>query len=241
MSLKTPIPSRIPAQTAGFVEPLLAKDSIYRFVGQEIDQIIGGEEFADVYAEEGCPGVNPVILALVTVFQFLEKLPDRRAAQMAVMRWTGSMRCVRNWIGKAFTMATSATFANACCGISVKSIYWSKLWTICGGMAISQRTDSTHILGAVRSLSTADLVRETLYVTLRALIGTDAPWTLGYLPASFVETYAPRQHLDWKGKAELTEQLQRMAQDGEWLLEQVSALARQPCKEWLKSKDCDGS
>jgi hypothetical protein len=88
-----------------------------------------------------------------------------------------------------------------------------------------QRTDSTHILGAVHSLSTADLVRETVYVTLRALISADAPWTLRYLPASFVETYAPRQHLDWKGKAELAEQLQRMAQAGEWLLEQVKRLS----------------
>jgi transposase len=76
MSLKTPFPTRIPAQTARFVEPLLAEDSVYRFVGQEIGQIIGVEDFADLYAEEGRPGVNPVLLALITAFQFLEKLPD---------------------------------------------------------------------------------------------------------------------------------------------------------------------
>lgn len=188
--------------------------------------MIGDDDFAAMYAEEGRPGVNPVILALVTVFQFLEKLPDRMAAQMAVMRldWKYALRQELDWQG--FHYADLCNFRKRLLRYQREQYLFE--WVVdylrahgyiaAGGM---QRTDSTHILGAVRSLSTADLVRETLYVTLRALISTDAPWTLRYLPASFVETYVPRQHLDWKGKTELTEQLQRMAQDGEWLLEQV--------------------
>jgi DDE family transposase len=84
-----------------------------------------------------------------------------------------------------------------------------------------QRTDSTHILGAVRDLSTVELVRETLRVVVSALISTDALWTVGHLPASFVETYTARQRWDWTSKSQMTEQLQRMATDGEWLWTQL--------------------
>jgi len=48
MSLKTPFPTRIPAETARFVEPLLGEDSVYRFVGQKINQMVGDEDFADL-------------------------------------------------------------------------------------------------------------------------------------------------------------------------------------------------
>ena len=39
------------------------------------------EEFADLYSSEGKPGLSPVILAFVSVFQFMERLADRQAAQ----------------------------------------------------------------------------------------------------------------------------------------------------------------
>lgn len=86
MSLKERFPTQVPVETARFVEPLLSEGSIYRFIGQEIDQVFSDDDFTAMYAEEGRPGVNPVILALVTMFQFVEKLPDRAAVQMAVMR-----------------------------------------------------------------------------------------------------------------------------------------------------------
>jgi transposase len=226
MSLKRPFPTRIPVETARFVEPLLAEARVYRFVGQAIDQLISDEDFADLDADEGRPGVNPVLLALVTVFQFLEKLPDRMAAQMAVMRldWKYALRQELAWRG--FHYADLCNLRKRLRLHPREQRLFERVvdylpaqgYIAAGGQ---QRTDSTHLLGAVRSLSTVDLVRETLDVTLRALSSTDAPWTLGYLPASFVETYAPRQRLDWKGKAELAEQRQRIAQDGEWLLEQA--------------------
>ena len=35
------------------------------------------EEFGDLYSSEGKPGISPVILAFVSVFQFMERLADR--------------------------------------------------------------------------------------------------------------------------------------------------------------------
>ncbi len=226
MSLKTCFPAHVPVETARFVEPLLSEESIYRFIGQQIDQIIGDADFAAMYAEAGRPGVNPVLLALVTVFQFLEKLPDRAAAQMAVMRldWKYALRQSLDWT--RFHYSDLCNFRKRLLEHESERSVFERVVTYlresgyvqAGG---KQRTDSTHILGAVRDLSTVELVRETLHVTVCALISADAPWTVRYLPSSFVELYASRQRLDWTSKREMTEHLQRMATDGEWLWRQL--------------------
>lgn len=101
MSLKDPFPSEVPAETAQLVEPLLPPDSVYRVVAECADDFLSDEDFVELYADEGRPGINPVILSLVTIFQFLEKLPDRVAAQMTVMRldWKYALRQPLDWAG----------------------------------------------------------------------------------------------------------------------------------------------
>ena len=74
---------------------------MYRLVGNEMEEMIDDEDSSDMYADEGRPAVNPVVLALVLVFQFLEKLPDRAAAEAAVMRldWKHALRRNLIWTG----------------------------------------------------------------------------------------------------------------------------------------------
>ena len=86
MSLKAEFPKTIPEETRRVVELLLGENNVYRLIGQEIEQMLDEAVLAERYDEEGRPAINPMMLMLVTVFQFLEKLPDRMAAEMAVMR-----------------------------------------------------------------------------------------------------------------------------------------------------------
>jgi hypothetical protein len=53
------------------------------------------------YAGAGCPAVNLVVLALMSVFQYCEKLPDRAAADTVVMRldWKYAFRQQMTWAG----------------------------------------------------------------------------------------------------------------------------------------------
>ena len=48
---------------------------------RRLDEFLNDKHFIEFYADEGRPGINPMVLSLVTIFQFLEKLPDRAAAQ----------------------------------------------------------------------------------------------------------------------------------------------------------------
>lgn len=59
MLMQTPFAMEIPEETRHLVEPLLAASGVYRLVGNEIDQIIGDEDFLDMSAAEERPAANP--------------------------------------------------------------------------------------------------------------------------------------------------------------------------------------
>jgi transposase len=83
-----------------------------------------------------------------------------------------------------------------------------------------QRTDSTKILGQVANLSRLEMVRETMRVTIRALVEADAVWSQGALPEAFRQEYQIA-HSYQLSQAELMETLHRVGADGFWLLQQV--------------------
>jgi transposase len=80
MSLKPqPIPE-IPAETVRVVRAVFPKGNIYIHLRDMLGTIYQDELFADLYPDRGQPAYAPWRLALVSVFQFMENLTDRQAA-----------------------------------------------------------------------------------------------------------------------------------------------------------------
>ena len=78
--------TQIPADTAALGQKLLDKNDPYRLIGDRLANFLQDADFQDLYAEIGGPAISPVLLALVLVFQMLEKLPDRAAARAVRVR-----------------------------------------------------------------------------------------------------------------------------------------------------------
>jgi transposase len=187
MSMQTPFAAVIPEETRRLVEPLLPAGSVYRLVGNEVDQIISDEDFLDMYATEGRPAVNPVVLALVSIFQFLEKLPDRAAADAAVMRmdWKYALRQELSWTGFHYSDL---------CNFRGRLLEHGREWVVFERLVAylrerghipergRQRTDSTKMIGLVARLSRLELVWEAIRVSLRAVVEADASWVTKHLP-----------------------------------------------------------
>jgi transposase len=139
----------------------------------------------------------------VTIFQFVEKLPDRAAAQMAVMRldWKYALRQSLDWTG--FHYSDLCNFRKRLLEHEGERSVFERVVTYlrekgyvqAGG---KQRTDITHILGAVRDLSTVELVRETLHVTVCALISTDRLGQCAICPPVSSRPMPPVN--DWTGQ-----------------------------------------
>ena len=93
MSMQTPFAIEIPEETCRLVEPLLAADSVYRLVGNEIDQVIGDEDFVDMYATEGRPAVNPV--GRVWCLRTIPAVPFVTSAGRPSSNWLGKRKAAR--------------------------------------------------------------------------------------------------------------------------------------------------
>src|SRR5215472_17518757 len=81
MSLKAlPIPP-IPEETARVAHAVFPHGNIFMQLRDTLGTIYTDEAFADLFPTHGQPAEAPWRLALVTVFQFMEGLTDRQAAE----------------------------------------------------------------------------------------------------------------------------------------------------------------
>src|SRR5207237_7060289 len=80
MSLRPEPVGEIPAETARVARAAFPKGTVVTRLRDEFSALYEDEDFRQLYPARGQPGLAPWRLALVTVFQFLEHLSDRQAA-----------------------------------------------------------------------------------------------------------------------------------------------------------------
>ena len=236
MSLQERWSDEIPADTAQLGEILLEEDSPYRLVGAEASDFFQYEDFATMYAPDGRGAVCPIVLSLVTIFQFLENLPDRAAADLVRLRidWKYALHQPLTWLG--FHYSDLCNFRKRLIEHEQeRQVFETVLdWVKSHGMVRKhgkQRTDSTHVLGAVERMSRLELAWETLRLALREAQREAPEWYHATIPAAFHEAYHERQS-DWKlSKDEVREAMQRAGADGYWLLDRIDTTAPEAVRE----------
>jgi transposase len=230
MSLQKRWNDEIPADTAALGDILLGPDDPYRLVGQEASRFFRFEDFVSLYKAIGRGAICPIVLSLVTVFQFLENLPDREAAKQARLRidWKYALHQPLTWLG--FHYSDLCNFRKRLLEHRKERLVFDKVlqWVKSHGLARKYgkgRTDSSHVLGAVERMSRLELTWETLRVTLCELKREVPTWYGQTIPAAFHEAYHERQS-DWKlTEDEVRQALQRAGQDGYWLLDRIDTTA----------------
>src|ERR1043166_1492099 len=81
MSLKPMAIPPVPPETARVARAAFPKGNLYIKLREHIGTIIQDEDFVDLFAKDGAPGLPPWRLALVTILQFHDQLWDRQAAE----------------------------------------------------------------------------------------------------------------------------------------------------------------
>jgi transposase/IS5 family transposase len=227
MSLQMDWNTEIPDDTARVGREILTNDDPYRLVGDGVNDFLSLKDFTGLYSELGRGAVCPIILSLITVFQFLENIPDRVAARWAVTRidWKYALHLPLTWLG--FDFSDLSNFRQRLLEHNAERLIFEKVleWVRSLGFLKKygkQRSDSTHILGCVERLSRLELVWETLRVTLRVIRDTAPEWYEEVLPAAFHEAYVKRQS-DWRlSKEEVKAEMQKVGRDGFWLLDHLN-------------------
>jgi transposase len=226
MSVQQTWSVEIPLDTAALGQQLLPEDSVYRFVGDNANEMLDMEDFYEMYSVSGRGAVHPFILALVTLFQFLENIPDRVAAQWAVLRidWKYALHVALSY--KGFNHSTLSTYRKRLVTHGKERLIFDQVLQCVERHGFlkkrkKQRTDSTHVIGCVARLSRLETVWETIRVALGALKTACSAWYEQRVPAVFDEMYRERQS-DWRLSAEQVEaEMGKAGADGYWLLDLV--------------------
>jgi transposase len=195
-----------------------------------LNTIYEDELFTDLFSQTGQPAEAAWRLALVCILQFLEDLSDRQAAEAVRGRidWKYLLNLELADPGFNFTVLTEfrSRVLSQQAGQRLLDHLLEQLsnrgWIKKRGVL---RTDSTHVLAAVRRLNRLELVGETLRAALNA-VAEDAPeWLKEWVPLSWFERYAQRIE-EWRfpdAKQKQEQVMEQIGQDGSRLLSEIWA------------------
>lgn len=158
---------------------LFAEDDRYRLFARKVWPVLAGTraELEKCYcSDNGRPGIEPVVLLGVLVFQFLERLPDRQALEMVKYHLGWKLALNLELEQKAFHPTVLVYFrARLLEHAQAMLIFGAVLEALQDEGLIAkktrQRLDSTHVLGLVGRLSVLDCTRETLRLALEEIAG----------------------------------------------------------------------
>jgi hypothetical protein len=96
MSLQNQPQPEIPEATARIAKAAFKKGNLYLKIRDSLGTLYIDEQFKQLFPTRGQPAEAPWRLALVTIFQFLDNLTDRQAADAVRADSTGNMLSLWN-------------------------------------------------------------------------------------------------------------------------------------------------
>jgi transposase len=230
MSLHPEPIGEVPPETVRIARAAFPRGTVVTRLRDEFGGLYRDEDFRRFYPNLGRPGLAPWRLALVTVFQFLEHLSDRQAADAVRARidWKYALGLELTDPGFHFSVLTEFR-ARLVAGQAEHLLLDAMLERFkARGLVRArgrQRTDSTHVLAAVHDLHLLELVAETLRAALDDLAAAAPDWVRGVARPAWFERYARRIE-DWrlpKGQAEREALALEIGADGFLLLDALDA------------------
>ena len=187
----------VPPATAHVAQLAFPTGNVYLQMRDELGTIYEDELFAALYAVEGQPAIPPWRLALVSVMQFAENLSDRQAAAAVRARIDWKYALGLELTDSGFHYSVLSEFRTRLVQGSLEQILLDKLLECCqhhGWLKARgrQRTDSTHVLGAIKVLNQLELVGETLRYALNVLATVVPDWLRQQAKAEWYERYGER-------------------------------------------------
>jgi transposase len=235
-----PIPA-IPEETVRLAHAVLPEGNVWMQMRDELGTLCEDTDFADLFPIRGQPAEAPWRLALVTLMQYGESLTDRQAADAVRTRIDWKYTLSLELADSGFDFSVLSEFRSRLLAHGAErrlfDLVLSKMrergWIKARG---KQRTDSTHVLAAIRTLRRLECVGETMRHALNVLAEVAPAWLLEQMNPAWAERYEKRFSdfrlpKDEKKRVELAETI---GTDGRRLVEAVYAENTLP---WLRDLD----
>src|SRR5436305_3386267 len=228
MSMYPQARGSIPEETIRVAQAACPKGTLAMRLRDALGELYQDEYFAGLYPVEGQPAYAPWRLALVTVLQYVEGLTDRQAADAVRERIDWKYSLGLELTDPGFDFSVLSEFRLRLVEAGAETLLLDRLLEVCkqrgwlkaGG---KQRTDSTHVLARVRSLSNLECVGETLRAALDDLAALAPDWLVRQITSDWLERYSHRveNYRLPKAESQRTALAQQIGADGVHLLQSL--------------------
>jgi transposase len=229
MSLQPQAIPPVPEETARIARAILPKGNTYIHMRDELGTFFRDEDFLDLFSEKGQPAESAWRLALVLVMQYAEGLTDRQAADAVRTRIDWKYALSLDITDPGFDFSVLSEFRGRLLTNGAErrlfdgmlSHFRARGWVKERG---KQRTDSTHVLAAIRAVNRLECVGETMRHALNILAEVAPDWLIEHMQPEWAKRYRSRFSdfrlpKEEKARRELAEQI---GAEGRDLLEKIS-------------------
>ena len=187
----------IPELTQFVAKSALSNGNIFMTLRDELGPIFEDEEFSDLYPTIGQPAASPARLAMVTVMQYVENLADRQAAEAVRERISWKYALGLELTDPGFHYSVLSEFRQRLIAGGAERMLLDKLLERCAAKGLlkgkkKQRSDSTHVLAAIRQLTLLELVGETMRRTLDDMAQVAPEWLRDQMQPEWIKRYGRR-------------------------------------------------
>ena len=197
MSLPASPDAPIPEETLRVAHAAFPKGNVFMRMRDALGPIYSNPPFASLFSHTGQPAEAPARLALVLVLQFAEGLADRQAADAVRSRIDWKYALGLELTDPGFDYSVLSEFRTRLIAGGVEHLLLETMLTYLQERGLlkargKQRTDSTHILAAIRTLNRLELVGETMRFALNRLAAVAPAWLQTHLQPAWLERYGAR-------------------------------------------------
>jgi transposase len=197
MSLTPSVIEPVPEQTVLVARAAFPKGNLYLSMRDELGTLFDDTDFVELFSRRGFPAVTPWRLALITIMQFLENLSDRQAAEAVRSRIDWKYLLGLELTDAGFDHSVLSGFRARLVAGEQQTLLLERLLDRFREQKLlkvrgNQRTDSTHVLAAIRVMNRLELVTETMRAALNE-VATFAPeWLAIAAQPEWLTRYAAR-------------------------------------------------
>lgn len=238
MSLHPQPNTAIPDETVRIARLAFPQGSLYMRMRNELGPIYEDESFRALFSSRGQPAESPARLALVSIMQFAEGLSDRQAADAVRSRIDWKYALALELSDPGFDASVLTEFRERLIAGGAEELLFEQMLTRLRERGLlkargRQRTDSTHVLAAIRQLNRLECVGETMRRALNALAVVAPAWLRAWVPAPWFDRYARRfeEYRLPPGRPERYALAELIGVDGIELLDQIYD---QAAPAWLR-------
>ena len=157
----------VPAETIRVAQAAFPHGNTYILLRDEIGSIYEDVIFAPLFSKRGQPAEAPWRLALVSILQYAEGLSDRQAADAVRSRIDWKYALSLELTDPGFDSTVLSEFRPRLVSGGVEQQLLERFLVICRERQLlrsggRQRTDSTHVLAAVRVLNRLECLGEKM-------------------------------------------------------------------------------